>query len=185
MEKQKNNQLFMIAALSLVVLFMTVGFALYESSLTVHGTTTVNPATWSVHYITNTYAESTNSVAATSKTITNTDVTYSVTLDKPGDFYEFTIDVINDGSFDAKLTALTMTALSAAQQKYLTYTVTYNGVDYTASQSNLNIALPCTTGSNTKTMKVRVAYVQPENSTDLPTSSVDVTLNASLDYVQD
>ena len=184
MEKQKNSQLFMIAGLSLIVLFMTVGFALYESSLTVHGTTTVSPATWSVHYITNTYAESTGSVAATNTTITNTDVTYSVTLAKPGDFYEFTIDVINDGSFDAKLTALTMTALTTAQQKYLTYTVTYNGVDYTASQSNLNVSLPCTSNSNTKTMKVRVTYIQPENSSDLPSSSVDVTLNASLDYEQ-
>ena len=184
MERNKNTQLIIIAVLAFAVMFMTVGFATYATTLNITGTTTVSAAKWSVHYVTNSYAESTGSVVATSKTITNTDVTYSITLAKPGDFYEFTINVINDGSFDAKLSALTMTALTAAQQKYLTYTVTYDGTDYTASASNLANVLSCTDGSNTKVVKVRVAYVQPENSTDLPAEEVEVTLTASLDYVQ-
>lgn len=184
MEKNRNTQLLVIAFLSFTVLFMSVGFALYSSSLTVNGTVNVSPAKWSVHYVSNTYAESTGSVEATSKTITNTDVTYTVTLTKPGDFYEFTINAINDGSFDAKLKALTMTSLTTEQAKYLTYTVSYDGHEYNASQATLNYVLPCTTGSNTAPVKVRVAYTQPENSTDLPQEAVQLTLTASLDFEQ-
>ena len=184
MEKNRNSQVMIIAFLAFAILFMTVGFALFATQLTIHGTATVSPSKWSVHYVTNTYAESTGSVAADSTNITNTDVTYTVTLAQPGDFYEFTINVINDGTFDATLTALTMTALTTAQQKYLTYTVTYDNVDYTATNSSLSLSLPHTSGSNTKVVKVRVAYIQPENSADLPQDSVNVTLNASLDYEQ-
>lgn len=184
MEKGRGTQILVIVCLSLAILFMTVGFALYSSRLTINGTATVNPSKWSVHYVTDSYAESANSVTADSKTITNTDVTYAITLDKPGDFYEFTINVINDGTFDAVLKSLTMSTLTAAQQKYLTYTVTYDGTAYTASNTSLSSSLPCTSGSNTKTVKVRVDYVQPETSTDLPSEAVNVTLTASLDYEQ-
>ena len=77
-----------------------------------------------------------------------------------------------------------MSTLTAAQQKYLTYTVTYDGTAYTASNTSLSSSLPCTSGSNTKVVKVRVDYVQPETSTDLPSEAVNVTLTASLDYEQ-
>ncbi len=185
MEKKKNGQMAVILVLAVAILFMSVGFATYASTLTINGTATVKANKWSVHYVDTTYAETTGSQQATSKTITNTDVTYSVTLTKPGDFYEFSINVINDGSFDAVLKAITMTPLDQAQSKYLTYTLTYDGTAYTASQTGLSLSLPCTANSNTKVVKVRVQYVQPENSSDLPTASdVDVTLTASLDYEQ-
>jgi len=185
MEKHKNTQTLVIAVLAFAILFMSVGFAAYSSKLNINGTATVKASKWSVHYVTNSYSESTGSNQATSHSITNTDFTFAVTLDKPGDFYEATVNVINDGTFDAKLTALTMSTLDAAQAKYLTYTVTYDGTSYTASQTGLTNLLPYATGSNTKAVKVRLEYVQPENSADLPQDDpVDVTLTASLDYSQ-
>ena len=57
------------------------------------------------------------------RSISNLSMTYKVTLSKPGDFYEFTVDVKNSGTFDASLTGITMTYLTEAQSKYLTYKV--------------------------------------------------------------
>jgi hypothetical protein len=57
-------------------------------------------------------------------------MTYTVTLNEPGDFYEFTINVVNDGTIDAVLSSINLTELTAAQQKYITHVVTYNGTDY-------------------------------------------------------
>ena len=184
MEKKKNTQLFVIAILSVAILVMSVGFASYASTLNINGTATVRANKWSVHYVTTSYEESTGSKVASSKTITNTDFTFAVTLEKPGDFYEATVNVINDGTFDAVLKSLTMSTLTEAQQKYLKYTVTYDGTPYTASQSSVGNSLPFADGSNTKAVKVRVEYIQPEKSADLPTENVDVTLTASLDYEQ-
>ena len=183
MEKKKNTQLIIIAILAVAILFMSVGFASYASTLNINGTATVQSNKWSVHFVDNSYAETTGSKVGT-KTITGTSINYSVTLEKPGDFYEFTINVINDGTFDAVLNGITMSTLTAAQQKYLTYTLTYDSTPYTASQSSLSLSLPHTSGSNTKAVKVRVAYIQPENSADLPQESVDVSLTASLSYAQ-
>ena len=185
MVKQRNSQLLIIGILSVTIMLMTIGFAAYASTLTINGNVTVNPSKWSVHYVTTSYAETTGSVAASAHNLTNTAATYTVTLDKPGDFYEFTANIINDGTFDADLTALTMSSLTTAQQKYLTYTVTYNNTDYTASNASISgVTLPHTSGSNTHPVKVRVTYVQPENSSDLPTEAVTITLTASLDYEQ-
>ena len=184
MEKKKNTQLIVIAVLSFAILFMTIGFATYAATLDIEGTATAKANTWSVHYVTNSYQETTGSVAASAHNLTNTDFTFTVTLNKPGDFYEATVNVINDGSFNAVLSALTMSTLTTAQSKYLTYTVYYDGTAYTASNDSLSASLPYTSGSNTKAVKVRVQYVQPENSSDLPSSDAEVTLTASLDYDQ-
>ncbi len=184
MEKKKNTQIFVIAILSVALLFMSAGFAAFASTLNINGTTTVKANTWSVHYVTNSYAETTGSVAATAHNLTTTDFTFTVTLDKPGDFYEATANVINDGTFNANMSSITMSTLSAAQQKYLIYTVTYDGHDFTASQSGLSYSLPFTSGSNTKAVKVRVEYDEPENSADLPQTDDTVTLTASLNFTQ-
>ena len=185
MEKQKNTQLLIIGVLSVTIMLMSIGFAAYASTLNINGSVTVNPSIWSVHFVTDSYQETTGSVAASAHNLTNTAATYTVTLDKPGDFYEFSANVINDGTFNADLKTITLSTLTAEQQKYLTYTVNYNGTDYTAANNTISsVTLPSTSGSNTHPVKVRVTYVQPENSADLPSAAVTLTLTAALGYEQ-
>ena len=191
MEKKRNSQTIIIAVLAVAVLFMSVGFALFAQTLNIQGNVQVEPAKWSVRWDSGSYQKSTGSVdildgnltANSGPTLTNTDVTFGAKLTKPGDFAEFTINAINDGTFDAQLTAITLTSLTAAQAKYLEYTVTYNGVEYDASATGLSIDLPAT-GTNTVTVKVNVKYVQPENAAELPATQQTVSLSASFDYSQ-
>lgn len=183
MEKKKNVQLIVIAVLAFAVLFMSVGFASYAQTLNINGTVNVAAAKWSVHYVTNSYTETTGSVAASAHNLTNTDATFTVSLAKPGDFYEFNANIINDGTFDANLTAITLSSITSYSD-YLTYTVYYNGTAYNASASGLSLLLSHTSPNNTVPVKVRVAYVQPENSALLPQDDVVVTLTASFDYEQ-
>lgn len=191
MEKKRNSQTIIIAVLAVAVLFMSVGFALFAQTLNIQGNVQVEPAKWSVRWDSTSYQKSTGSVdildgnltANSGPTLTNTDVTFGAKLTKPGDFAEFTINAINDGTFDAQLTAITLTSLTAAQAKYLEYTVTYNGVEYDASATGLSIDLPAT-GTNTVTVKVNVKYVQPENAAELPATQQTVSLSASFDYSQ-
>ena len=100
---------------------------------------------------------------------------------KPGDFYETTISAKNYGTFNATMKAITMSTLTAAQQKYLTYTVTYDGTTYSASQSGLSSALATNAA---KDVKIRLEYLQPTDSADLPQTDVDVTISGRLDYEQ-
>ena len=182
MEKKKNGQLIIIGVLAVAVLFMSIGFATYAQRLNIQGEVTVQPATWSVHWDTTSFAQDQNSVAVTTTSFTNTDMAFTATLAKPGDVAKFTINAVNDGTFDANLNAITMSTLTAAEAKYLTYTVTYDGTTYNASASNLSNVLAATNGS--KAVTVTVTYTTPADSADLPQSAVTVNLSLSLDYEQ-
>lgn len=182
MANKKRKVNLALVLLIIAVIAMTIGFAQYTAKLNINGTVNVKKASWSVHYVENDITESTGSVKAdTTKTsVSKTDYKFTVTLEKPGDFYEATVKITNDGTLDAKLTDLTMGGLSAENQKYLTYTVTYDGTDYTASQTGLNLELKA---GETKNVKVRVAYILPTNSADLPSEDTTVTVTGSFDYV--
>ena len=181
MEKQRNTQMMVILVLAVAVLTMSVGFAAYSTTLSINGTANVSAANWDVNFDTTTFAES-STVKATTKNITGTNVTYTVALAKPGDYYEFTIDVKNLGTFNANLTDVTLTALTVEQSKYLTYKLSYNGTDYSSTATGLSVPLAAKTGVETVT--VRVEYVAPENPADLPASDVELSLTASLTYKQ-
>lgn len=183
MEKQKNTQIIVIAVLAVAILVMSVGFAIFTQNLTLNGTTTVASASWGLEFVPASYTETAGSVEVTpaNRTIAGTSMTYNVSLEKPGDFYEFTVNVENKGTFDTNLTDITMSTLTAAQQKYLTYSIVYGGQTYTASATGLTHSL---TAGNTAPVKVRVEYILPESSTDLPATEVTVNLTASLTYKQ-
>ena len=128
MRQEKGLQNIIIVVLSVAVLAMSVGFAVYAQQLNVNGTATFTAAKWDVHFNTNSFAE-TSTINATSKNVGNTAITYSVTLPNPGSEYTFTVDVKNYGTIDAALEAITLSGLTEAQKKYISYTVNYNGTD--------------------------------------------------------
>ena len=157
MEKRRNGQTIIIAILAVAILFMSVGFALYSQRLSVTGNVQVDAAKWSIHWDTATFAKTTGSVDILGSDLTDgstpelsdTSVSFGAKLKKPGDFAEFTIDAVNDGTFNANLTKITLSPeLTAAQQEYLSYSVTYNGQEYTQTTDNLTI--PLNPGSSNK-----------------------------------
>ena len=186
MEGNRRGQTLLIVALVIAVLAMSVGFAVssYSQSLQIQGNTvTAKAAKWDVHFDDTSYAETsgTGYVAATSHTLTGTSLTYAVTL-QPGETYEATVDVLNVGTFDATLTGITLSGLSADQAKYIHYSVFYNGTEYTASNNSLSIALAKTSG--TATVKVKVEYYLPADAGDLPATDASLTLTSTLSYAQ-
>ena len=189
MDKNKNFQTIIMGVLAAALLVMAVGYAaVFNETLTINGTATAKAAKWDIHFDDTTYTESQNSVAATSHTISATTMSYNVTLTKPGDFYEFTIDVVNAGTFDANLTTITLTnSITAEQANYLHYTFMYNNTAYAATTGSLSIPLKAAdanSNDDTAQVKVKVEYIQPNNSSVLPSTDQQVTLNVSLEYQQ-
>lgn len=174
-KKTKGVMLLLVIA----VILMTVGFAAYAQRLTINGNVTVKGKPWNVHYVSGSVTPSENSVTATSATVSETDFAFTVTLKKPGDFYEATVNVKNEGSMDAYLKKITMNDIST-HSKYLSYTVTYNnGTTYNTTSNVSGVTLAA---NATHPVKVRVEYLEPASSTDLPSGDVNVTVTGSLDY---
>ena len=184
MKKRKNYQTILIVLLTLALVIMSIGYANFTRDLKLEGTTTIGSSNWSINFDDASYKESEGSTPATAKTINNTTMSYDVTLEKPGDFYEFTIDVNNVGDFDANLDAITLSSLTEAQKKYLSYKLIYKDQEFQTTTTNLtNIILNKNTG--TETVKVRIEYLVPENEADLPTEGeANIKLNATLSYSQ-
>lgn len=180
MRQERGLQTVVIGVLAVVILVMSVGFAAFSTTLNINGTATFTAAKWDVHFVPESLTE-TSTIKATTKNLTNTQATFTVTLPSPGSTYSFEVDVKNYGTLNAALKSITLSSLTAAQQEYITYTVNYAGTDYTQSTSGLNIALA---PNETQTAKVTVTvnYVYPENATDLPTTDQEVTLTAALNY---
>ena len=181
MEKRVSYSGIIIMLLVVAIITMSVGFAVYSSNLEINGTATVQNSNWNVEFDTDSFQETVGGVEPDTEPVINvTSVSYDVTLTEPGDFYEFTIDVANSGTFDAKLVGITMSDIST-YSAYLKHTVTYGSTPYTTSQSGLSVPL---VASDTETVTVRVEYVQPDSAADLPQTAQEVTLNVTLNYEQ-
>ena len=180
-----------LTVLLFLILFISIGYSLLSANLSIQGVSDISASKWDIHWDAASFQQTSGSVdilgptrqAGTNPTFTDTNINFGVKLDKPGEFAEFTIDVVNEGTVNAKLTSITMTPLTTTQQKYLKYTVTYGGASYDSTTTGLNISLPCSS-NNAKTVKVKVSYLYPETATDLPSTDQEASFYAYFAYEQ-
>ena len=173
-----------LGVLLLLVVGLSVGYALLRTNLTINGTSKIKGNTWDIHFANlqvtdGSVSIGTGDVAAAIQSST-TDITYTVTLNEPGDFYEFTVDAVNAGSIDgmvesvtSKLNDTVITTLPA----YLDYSVSYS--DGVAISPNQYLK-----AGETETYKVRIEFKKDISSSDLPTSVQTLTLDFGVAYIQ-
>ena len=176
---KKTKRRLSVIVLLLLLMSVTIGYSALSSSLNITGTSTINSAKWDVHF--ENISISTGSVTATEEpTIDSSklNITYKVNLNIPGDFYEFTVDVKNAGSVDAKLSALpTISGVSSTQDVYTNYTFTHT--DGTPIAVDETIA-----AGASKNFKVRVEFDANIDASQLPTSAQPLNLTVGMNYVQ-
>ena len=173
-----------ISLLFVLLLGLSVGFALLQANLKINGSSKIQGSSWDIHFENLNVTEGsvsigTGDVAAAIQSST-TDITYTVTLNLPGDYYEFTVDAVNAGSVDGMIESVTsklnnepITTLPA----YLNYSVTYS--DGVALSPNQYLK-----AGDSETYKVRVEFKRDIESTDLPTTAQTLTFNFGVVYIQ-
>ena len=139
-----------------------------------------NDLRWDLHFE-NIEITSGSVIANQEATIVGTSksqVVFDVTLNVPGDFYEFTVNAVNNGTVDAMIDEIGINSLTEEQKKYLAYDITYSD----GMKVKVNDKLKAGT---TEVFRIRVTYKDDITSADLPmiaTNSMLLTLNTS--YVQ-
>lgn len=128
MERSNKFQNILIICLLVAVVAMSVGFATYTTVLNITGTATFSAAKWDIHFENYTAGTGSQTNTGTGLNATSDTLTFAVALD-PGEFYDFTIDAVNDGTFDAKLQSVTISPSLAPTygSGYYTFTCTYGG----------------------------------------------------------
>ena len=183
---RRKNNLFLL--LILLLLGIGLGYALLSQDLTVNGTTKVKGNNWSIYFdniqvTTGSVSLSEGDQDADLAENSDTVVEYTITLNQPGDFYEFTVDAVNDGTVDAMIgeiiSKLNNTVISTTNPvpSYLDYSVTY--------EDGIPIAVNHLLAANsTETYKVRVEFKRDIENSELPTTDQTNSFSFGVSYVQ-
>ena len=166
-----------IIILFLILFGMGIGYAVLETDLNIVGTSDIDSVSWDVHFenvrVTN------GSVAANTPVISNdTTVNFEANLNNPGDYYEFRVDVVNNGSLDAKLGGgEILPTLTQEEKNYFRYNVAYEDGVPISINNTLNVG-------ETETLIVRVEYLNQTDTSLYPTEDKNFEFRLTLNYVQ-
>ena len=184
----KNKKSIIILVLLLVI---SVGYAALSSNLKINGATGVKSASWIIHWANPQVVP--GSVTTTKPTLSesNTNATWSVTLTEPGDFYEFTIDAVNEGTLDAEILQIKSKFNDKDGEDIITEGPNRNlpaYIEYEVTHAD-NEHSPITVGESldhgqTETYRVRVAYSENINPSDLEETDITTKFYFEIEYKQ-
>lgn len=191
MQKKRFYQNLTIIVLGILIIGISVGYATFATPISFASTPNYENKTWDVHFANIQKLNTTNIIEENlvGPTLINNATSLSFAADlKVGDTYEFTVDVVNAGSFNAELTNYNFfgtngstTILNSSTSKPLNdgnirYTVDY--VDNTSLTVNDTLMK-----GSIRTLKVTVKYIQSVNEED-PTAIENFVFQLNLNYAQ-
>jgi len=186
---ERKNSFFKKRHMSILVLLLLVvgigaGYAALQTTLKINGSTTIGAVTWDVHFenpqkTANSNVDGTITIADGEDGKKDTKATYTTSLAEPGDKFEFTIDVVNKGSIDAKLKSQSLGELTDAENILMNYTV--NGVP--ANNTVLTKKVDASTFGH-YTITVTLEYNPNITAEQLPGTAQTIEKEISLVYVQ-
>ena len=123
--KKKNRSVYIVLIIVLLI-GVTIGYAALNATLNINGRSNVSKNTWDLHFD-NVVVNSDSVGEVKTPTIENsTTVDFEVALNLPGEKYEFTVDVVNNGTIDAMIDSIEkLPELTIEQQKYFDYVIEY------------------------------------------------------------
>lgn len=174
MKKKK----YMIILLIIVISCINIGYASISSNMLINGTAIIQNKKWKIYFDNVNINEQSVSAKVEPETVGNNTISigYEVDLAKPGDFHEFTVDIVNDGDLTAVLDEFSITQLTDAQKKYLNYKVKYNDGNEIAKTDTI-------AAHSSEKLLVKIEYLKDVTSADLPTADEAISLNVELTYV--
>ena len=176
MKKNKENKILLI--ILLLVGVTSIGYAFLTTSLNIVGTSKIKNAKWDVHFENIVIKEGSVTPTKAATIENDTAVSFNVDLTKPKDYYEFDVDVVNNGTIDAMRGSIKKEpVLTPAQEKYLTYEVKYSGIADLHEKDSLPVG-------DKKTLNVFLKFREDINKEDLPKNLDTLTINYQIDYVQ-
>ncbi len=187
MKDKRKKELYSVL-LVLLIIGISLGYAALSATLNINGFSKVKDNTWDIHFInlqvnSNSVELSTGDNAAVINPSDNTEVTYNVTLKKPGDFYEFTVDAKNFGTIDGMIESVNskLNGVTIDQDHplpvYLNYSVTYSD-DIPIDNNHL-----LTAGSQV-TYKVRLEYKRDIDASDMPSTDITPSFSFGVTTIQ-
>ena len=183
---RRINNLFLLLIFTIVGIGL--GYAFLTQDLTINGITKFKGGTWDIHFENIKISDSSVTLSdgdspATINISDDTLVEFTVTLKEPGDFYEFTVDAVNDGSLNGMvagvITKLNGTEISNENPlpPYFAYSVTYDDDMEIAPNHILEVG-------ERETYKVIISYNMDIDVEQYPSSDQSYGFSFGVTYTQ-
>ena len=178
----KNKKILYSIIVLCLALFLTLGYSFLKTTLTINGNTKISKNSWVIYFDDVSIASDSvhNEDPTKEAVITNqekTNIEFTANLNNPGDFYEFTVYTVNDGSIDAAVSSIEKTELTEEQAKYLTFDVTYDDGSEIKRCDVLK-------ANDRRLVKAVVKFKEGLDINDYPSDGVSLTLSFKINYEQ-
>ncbi len=177
-KSNKRNQ--NIAVICIALMFIAIGFALISTTLSITSNSTIGKVTFDVHFENLKIKEGsmTAKIPANINAGDKTKISFSLDLKDPGSYYEFTADIVNKGTLDAKVNLVKIDGLTDEQRKYIK--VSYKYIYGTEILIN-----DLFKSGEKEGVKVRVEFLKDINGADLPSTDEPLNLTFETEFIQD
>ena len=182
MEKERRTKALVIVVLLIVIAGLTVAFATLSTTLNINGTAYLDAAKWGIKFEnlsspTKIGSATTTGTAKIEETKAAEITDMNVNLSTPGDKVTYTVDLVNEGTINAKIDNIEKTVLTSEQQRYLTFKVTdKNGKE--VSKGDILSA------GETKNLTITIEFIKDLTKEDLPKQTSTISLSYKLNFVQ-
>ena len=182
MEKERRTKALVVVVLLIVVAGLTIAFAALSTTLNINGTAYLDAAKWGIKFEnlsspTKIGSATTTGTAKIEETKAAEITDINVSLSTPGDKVTYTVDLVNEGTINAKIDNIEKTVLTSEQQKYLTFKVTdRDGKEI--SQDDILSA------GETRNLTITIEFIKDLTKEDLPTNANTISLSYKLNFVQ-
>lgn len=188
---RKRDKINKIFALVLILLGITIGYAALSTTLKINGTTNISKNTWDVYWDNlGNISKSSSTTVVKGAEIDEHDgekIDFEIKLNEPGDYYEFQVDAVNNGTLDA-MTSLVSTIINsdenASLPPYIIYTIKYaDGVEI--DQYHL-LKKKANDVATTERFKIRIEFSSDITEQQLESIDDEISydMNIQLPYVQ-
>ena len=184
---KRNKKQRKVLTYLLVVLGITIGYALLSTTLKINGTAGIKSNRWDIHWE-NVQPNAESTVTAEEPVIdtARTKVTYEVNLELPGDFYEFTVDAKNGGTIDGEITKVdhkvyaivndVVSTEATTLPSYIKYSIVYDGTENPPAMGDV------LESGEKQTYRIRIEY--DSNSDVLPSNDTSYKIIDEMIYTQ-
>lgn len=173
----------LIVALLVILFGITVGYASIATGLLINGTADIEGTNWNVHFTepvvlpgSTEIGTEKNPYKKVSIDDTLTQINYQVVFLKPGDYYEFTFNVVNDGEMDAKVESILQTVGKFGNNnEYVSLEVIDTNTGETVKKNDILRA------HESRPLKMKIVY---KTDAEHVTGVLNVDIVYALDFVQ-
>ena len=182
MEKMRRTKALVIVVLLIVIAGLTVAFAALSTTLNINGTAYLDAAKWGIKFknLSEPVSVGTASTTGTAKIeeAKSAEINgINVGLSTPGDKVTYKVDLVNEGTINAKIDNIEKTVLTSEQQRYLIFKVTDNNGKEVSEGDILS-------AGETKNLTITVEFIKDLTKEDLPKQTSTISLSYKLNFVQ-